>query len=102
MRKLWLLVAVLGMSACVHRLSTEMNKWVGRDENALISTWGAPDRTATLSNGSKVLTWSTPYNSADGEKQVEMTNCVRSFTVAEGRVVSWSARGCPSLYQQQR
>lgn len=88
----------LSLSACVHRLSSEMDAWVGKDESALVSEWGAPSRAMALSNGSKVLTWVTAYNSADDGKPPEITDCVRSFTLAADRVVSWSAHGCPRLY----
>jgi hypothetical protein len=91
------LVVVLG-SGCVHRLSTDMNVWVGRSADDLVSDWGTPHRTADLSDGRRVLTWVRSWNTADEGRDPVMQECERSFTVAAGKVASWSAHGCPSVY----
>lgn len=94
----WAIGLLLGASACVHRLSTDMNVWVGKDESALVSALGAPNRTADLPNGQKVYTWVTSWNtSGQGERPV-MADCNRSFTLGGGHVLSWSAHGCPGVY----
>lgn len=89
-----LLVALAG---CVRRMSTAMNAWVGKEEAQLVSELGAPNRTADLPNGQKVLTWVTTYNGADPGQMPVMVECVRSFTISASKVVSWSTRGCPSI-----
>lgn len=64
-----------------------MKSWVGVPESRLLASWGAPDRTAALSDGGKVDTWLTDWNDEDG-----MHTCRKTFTVdAEGKVVhrSW-------------
>lgn len=93
------LLSLLLLGACVHRLSSEMQSWVGKDESALVSELGVPHRTADLPNGQKVLTWVRSWNSSQPRELVVMVDCVRSFTVANAKVVGWSANGCPSIVQ---
>jgi hypothetical protein len=90
-------LCVLVLSGCVHRMSSDMNAWVGQDESTLVSKLGAPDRTADLPNGQKVLTYVTSYNGSQPGERVVMADCVRSFTVASAKIVSWSTRGCPGI-----
>jgi len=74
-----------------------MQRWVGQDENHLVSRSGAPDRTANLPNGGKVFTWVKEYNVADDGAPPEMKKCNRSFTLSSaGTIVDWSTDGCPS------
>jgi hypothetical protein len=75
-----------------------MDAWVGKPEDALVSALGAPTRTADLSSGGKVLTYVTPWNTAAEGRQPVMRDCVRSFTISQQRIASWSANGCPSVY----
>lgn len=99
MRATVLFAALLLTGCVVHRLSTAMEPWVGQDESHLVSSWGAPDRTAPLSDGSKVLTWIKPINSAEKGAPVEMTECRLSFTIGPvGKVTRWASSGCPSHY----
>lgn len=99
MRKLLLaLVVVVAASGCVHRLSSDMNPWVGRPAGALVSKWGAPNRSAELADGRTAMTWVRSWNTADQGRDPVIQECERTFTVAAGKVVSWSANGCPSIY----
>jgi len=77
------------LSACTTTSATSevMSKWVGVPEARLLASWGAPDRTAALSDGRKVDTWLTDWNDKDG-----MHTCRKTFTVdSKGKVVheSW-------------
>ena len=77
------------LSGCTTTRETSevMSKWVGVPEARLLASWGAPDRTAALSDGRKVDTWLTDWNDKDG-----MHTCRKTFTVdSEGTVVheSW-------------
>jgi len=77
------------LSACTTTNTTSdvMSKWIGVPEARLLASWGAPDRTAALSDGRKVDTWFTDWNDKDG-----MHTCRKTFTVdLEGKVVheSW-------------
>lgn len=82
----------------VHSMSGSMERWVGQDYAHVVERWGAPDLTADLPDGSKVLTWIKRYNAADKGELVEMVECRRSFTIVDGRVTKWSADGCPAYY----
>jgi hypothetical protein len=96
---LTLAVATAGCSLGIRRLSTTMQEWVGKPDAELIAQWGAPDRTATLGDTARVLTWITTWNSADDGEPPTMTECRRSFTISRaGQITRWSAGGCPSLY----
>lgn len=91
---------LLTLSGCIHTLSTEMERWVGKDESALISRWGAPDLSAPLPAGGKVLTWLKPWNAAEDGQPADMRQCRQSFTLsASGTVTKWAADGCPRLYR---
>ena len=63
---------------------------IGVPESHLLASWGAPDRIATLSDGSKVDTWLTDWNDKDG-----MHTCRKTFTVdSQGKVVHESLFDC--------
>ena len=98
MRKLILALVVVAASGCVHRLSSDMNPWVGRSADDLVSHWGTPNRSAELGGGRKALTWVRSWNTADQGRDPVMQDCERTFTVAGGKVESWSANGCPTIY----
>ena len=76
-------------SACTTTSATRdvMKSWVGVPESQLLASWGSPDRTATLSDGSKVDTWLTDWKNTSG-----MHTCRKTFTVDPGGKVvhrSW-------------
>ena len=86
-------------TACVTTTKRVMNEWVGRDENALVSAWGAPSLRADLPDGGLVLTWLKAY--ATTPEGAESGTCRRSFTLSPARVVtSWSTDGCPSVIRK--
>lgn len=63
---------------------------IGVPESQLLASWGAPDRIATLSDGSRVDTWLTDWNDKDG-----MHTCRKTFTVdSQGKVVRESLFDC--------
>lgn len=72
------------ISGCFISAAKVMDSWVGAPEPDLVGKWGAPNRVYRLENGNRVLTY------------VESVRCERSFTVANGRVASWSSTpDCP-------
>lgn len=80
-------------SACATTSSRSdvIRGWVGVPESRLLTSWGVPDRTATLSDGGKVDTWLTDWKDKEG-----MHTCRKSFTVdSEGNVVQQSWFDCP-------
>lgn len=80
-------------------MKSEMERWIGHDENEIVSRWGAPERSADLPNGSKVLTWTQRWNSADSGDPPTMVTCNMSYTFSPaGKATAWSAMGCPSHF----
>ena len=68
--------------------------WVGSNESNIIAKWGAPDSTAELKDGTKVLTWKRKW---DDNKQEGR----QSFTInAEGTVIKGSYDGMPSVMRK--
>lgn len=89
-----LLLCLLLVTGCVHRMSTYLDSWVGRNVDEVITQWGAPRREAALSDGGRVLTWERVLVNEANESSL----CVRSFTVGtDNRITKWSATGCPAL-----
>lgn len=85
------MLAVFG-SACMQTTAKTMESWVGHQDTELVSKWGAPVRTATLTNGSKVMTWEKLWTDQGGTRQI----CEESFTLSPaGVVLTWSANNCP-------
>ena len=86
-------VVVLGLivflGACATTTSV-MKSWVGQPEAQVLASWGAPDRTAALPDGSKVDTWVTTWNNDYG-----LQTCRKTFTVdSEGKIIKWSYSNC--------
>ena len=93
------LTAVLGMSlaivswGCITTAGRIMRSWEGKTSDELISKWGAPDSSASLDDGSRVLTWITVSGDESG-----VNTCRQSFTINSEDVVSrWSYSGCGPL-----
>lgn len=66
MRK-WLCLLVLLTSACGSIPSREayaerVYYWQGRDANALLAQWGAPNKSMTMPNGNLLYTYSKSYS----------------------------------------
>lgn len=86
------LTALFASTACTTALQKNMQTWVGSTESQLLQAWGAPDRTQTLADGSKVDTWVDTWNSSSGQRY----QCRKTFSVApSGEVTKWSFTGCP-------
>ncbi len=77
-------------SVAVAGNKSTMASWVGQAEEELIAAWGAPTRSVTLANGTRVHTWESPYG-RNGQRL-----CRQSFTLSNaGRILSFSLQGCP-------
>ena len=88
-----ILLSVLAVSsACTSGLQKRMQSWVGSTESQLLQSWGAPDRTQALDDGSKIHTWVDTWFTQQGQP----VQCRKTFTVdRRGQVVKWSYAGCP-------
>ncbi len=97
----------------------KMNSFIGQPEEAVIKSWGVPDKTYQLDNGVKIIAYAeisdrydSPtssvcigtfpgnfgYSSCMGgpSRRVRMS-CERSFHIKKGTVIDWSQHGnnCP-------
>lgn len=98
-RSIFVLIAVALLNGCVFEQGLDLgdrpepepaNAWMGKTEAQLVSERGAPNRTYTLTDGRRALTYDTWDGSPAGF-------CVRTFIVKDGMVQSWTKRGkrCP-------
>lgn len=57
MKKMIIIAAALLLGGCatVKKYEAKLNTWVGADENALIASWGVPNKEYQLSNGKKAI-----------------------------------------------
>lgn len=96
-----LIVAAL-LTACarLHAATHPGERWIGHDESELVSALGAPDRTASLGNGGRVLTWvrptdgTTPDATVPGGQRHYRSECRSTYTVSpQGKVTAWTHTG---------
>lgn len=95
------LTSLLSLVACgpytaKGKMDKAMNSWIGAPEATLVSQLGAPNLSATLGNGSKVLTWLIPWTwtSAYIATPPRQHECRKSFTITNGKVETWSYTDC--------
>lgn len=57
MKKIFLLLLCLGLSGCATNAKYEvkLNTWIGASENALIASWGVPDKVYHMNEGKKAI-----------------------------------------------
>ena len=70
---------------------TDMETWMGSTEAKMLSSWGAPQSAIETGDGSRILTWESPW----GKNEM----CRQSFTIDRaGIVTDYSYRGCLNYY----
>ncbi len=112
----------LTLAACTGgavRNVEKMNSFVGQPEEAVIKSWGVPDKAYQLDNGVKIIAYADNYDRYDSptssvcigtfpgnfgyssctggpSRRVRMS-CERSFHIKGGKVIDWSQHGnnCP-------
>lgn len=117
------LLLPLFLTACAGtgavRNTERMNGFVGQKEEAVIKSWGVPDKVYTLDNGVKIIAYeefSDRYDSltstvcvgsfpgdfgystcAGAPSRRVRLSCERSFHLKGGKVIDWSQHGnnCP-------
>ncbi len=93
MRKVSFVIICLLLVVGCRSLRKDMDSWIGRSGEELISAWGAPKASVNLDDGRKTMTW--VHHWKDGKWRLSHY-CRRSFTVsAEGIVVHWVVEDCP-------
>ncbi|WP_202970064.1 hypothetical protein [Pararhizobium polonicum] len=77
-----------------------MNTWVGSSEDDLVTSWGLPDSSYTLSDGSKILSYEHVWKKSSIHAQEfgyrsagDYRNCVQKFLIENGTVTKWDASG---------
>lgn len=71
-------------------LYDRMSSWVGASEKELISSWGPPNNSYTLSDGSKMISYETIWGVYVGDR----FQCVQKFMLEENIVTKWGASNC--------
>lgn len=88
-----MVLAVLAVAGCKHgpsKLEKAMDSWVGEPANELLGSWGAPDTSVKLNDGSTAMTWKNIWF-----KNGYRHECRRSFTIGpDERVKSWTYQDC--------
>ena len=72
-------------------LNDRMESWVGASEEKLISSWGPPDNSYTLSSGAKVIAWEYVWGVYLGDRFY----CNQKFLIdQQGTVSKWGYSNC--------
>lgn len=91
MKKLFTILALVLMFGCASPTKKAMESWIGKSEDELMVTWGAPDSTRSLSNGATVHTWVKVWYNRYFPQQGR-----QSFTVdRSGTIVAYSYENMP-------
>lgn len=81
------------LSGCITTAEI-MKPWIGKSNQELLLSWGAPDGIAEIDDGKKVLTWKTIWSDDYG-----VHTCRKSFIIdVDGKIKRWSYSGCPAWY----
>ncbi|CAK8162450.1 conserved hypothetical protein [Candidatus Xenohaliotis californiensis] len=97
---LLVMLTIIGCATTV-RYEASLAQWVGKPEDDLLSALGAPNSSYNGSNGARYLTYITNkkksiFTSASyvfTNSSVYEEKCSTTFTIIDGKVVSWSYVG---------
>ncbi|WP_434278992.1 hypothetical protein [Acinetobacter sp. CE-15] len=67
-------------------LNDLMQSWVGSSEEKLINKWGVPDKSYTLTNGNKIISYETFVHPG--------RYCEEKFMLEKGIIVKWGHSRC--------
>lgn len=117
MKLLITLVFILILTGCATAAKYQqiLDSWIGASEQALIESWGVPDRTYTVGNltflsyrysSQRILYGAAPVYVSNVHKGVIYTNaiggtpdmlvsdwCKTTFTIEKQKVIKWTANG---------
>lgn len=76
-----------------------MASWVGASEDKLVTSWGPPENSYTLSDGSKLISYEYTWNTNSLHEQdfgythpsSDYAQCVQKFLIEDGVITKWSA-----------
>lgn len=91
-------IPLLVSCATVAKYQENVESWMGSREEALVSSWGAPNSTFAFADGSRVLTYiydgGGVAHSYGYVTTIHRATCKTDFTVsAEGVVTQWRFEG---------
>lgn len=69
-----------------------MASWVGSSEEKLISKWGPPKKSYTLSNGNTIIAYESVWGPVSSYHV-----CSQKFTIQRGIITKWGIDDCKSL-----
>ncbi len=91
-----LIVAILLIIVACTTPTAVMKSWVGHYESELYTSWGAPDLTVELKDGTKICTWKRVWSDSNGVHQGR-----QSFTIdTDGKVIKWSYEDMPAILRK--
>lgn len=76
-----------------------MASWIGSSEDEVVTSWGPPDNSHTLSNGSKLISYEYTWNTNSLHERdfgythpsSDYAQCVQKFLIEEGVITKWNA-----------
>ncbi|WP_353172524.1 hypothetical protein [Acinetobacter rudis] len=94
MKKIILIILISQvLTACVsvatqryETLNDLMQSWIGSSEEKLINKWGLPDKSYTLTNGNKIISYENLVHPG--------RYCDEKFMLEKGIIVKWGHSGC--------
>ncbi|MFW1946744.1 hypothetical protein ACG907_02380 [Acinetobacter bereziniae] len=94
MKKILLIIIISQSLLACASLSTQryethndlMQSWVGSSEEKLIKKWGLPDKSYTLTNGGKIISYETFVHPG--------RYCEEKFMLENGIIVKWGHSRC--------
>ena len=106
-RLIILLIFLTTLSACFspnwNAIQASLNSWMGVSEDELYVTWGPPQNTQSLSNGNKLVMYTSECNLTTGgyncggvwiPQDNSTLSCKIMFTIdTSGKIISWSYDG---------
>ncbi len=99
MRRILLLLICLALSGCATtaKYETKLNTWIGVSEDALIASWGVPDKEYRLSDGKKAIEFVNKNTILTGG----YTYTMPQTTYQTGRVGDHTYSGTSTVYVTQ-
>ena len=90
-----LLLLTIEGCATAEKLESKLKSWVGKDADALITSWGYPDSTIKAPNGNVVYIYkkSEQYQNP-GTGYIFSIDCNITFELSdEQKIINWGYRG---------
>ena len=99
MNKILVLLLCLGLSGCATTVKYEakLNTWIGASEDALIASWGVPDKTYDMRDGKKAI----EYVDRNTVEMGGYTYTTPQITYESGKIGDKSYSGTSTTYETE-